>query len=277
MFAAVAVAVILWLYWSDARDVLAGRGGGARLAGAAAAVAIIGGVAGAATWKVHHQSKAIPSIQPALDPSVLSKAVKDALKSEESQTAPSTRPSIETRVIVDHRIGTLPSSLEIRSSPAKPVAAPLTSPELMKSIARMRRQSLAWKAERPCLDQKYQLERGLASLISAAATKQNVYYDTKNAKAMTTALNEWLPQARKYLEDNKAELPDTSAFELANIGDTNTGIFPRPGYKAWAIMDAKRKALEVLLKLVDERKCDDVGKAAVVDCEANEMCDVGPS
>lgn len=109
-------------------------------------------------------------------------------------------------------------------------------------------------------------------MISAAAIKQNVYYDTHNAKAMTTALAEWLPRAREYLEENKAALPDTSAFELANIGDINTGLFPRPGYKAWATLDAKRKALESIMKAVEGRQCEQLAKAAVSDCDGNDNC-----
>ena len=86
---------------------------------------------------------------------------------------------------------------------------------------------------------------------------------------MIADLAKWTPEVQKYLEENKENLPDTSVFSLANATG-NFGTFHRDGLRAWATMDAKRKALEAIQHELSARPCDKIGKAALAESEEPE-------
>jgi hypothetical protein len=155
--------------------------------------------------------------------------------------------------------------------PEKPTAGPQTQERLDEVLRRYRREGVGSTAQLQCNVEKWRLGNGLIDLIADAARAQNQYHEYKNAKQIIGDFNKWYPRAKAFLEQNKDKLPNTAIFELASE-KAGQGLFPRPGFKAWVLFDAKRQALEAIRAQLDARSCETEGKAAIAECEESGNC-----
>ena len=273
LFTAVALLVIVWLYWSEVRNAFRNRAGFTGLVLPSLAILIILGVALFATLKVQGQPTPAPGPGPALTAKDVSTLIADALKQEHPSSPPpldratTGRPETYRIVIQDPP--------PRRAPPVR--AAPRTDPSstiLEETIRDVARNGVGLKAKSACWSEQIEVSAGLYHLIVDAANAQNGYAYDKNDKKMVDGLQAWIAKVERFFLSNKTSLPDISIVHLANEEkpqSTFLGIHDS-GWRAWASMNAKRKVLEAIQADVNKRSCDSIGKAAIAECVENHSC-----
>lgn len=270
LFAVVAVLVIVWLYAAEAWDCLKSRSGYKRLLSPAISLLVICGVAVSATVIVSEQKKPTPVA--AITLADVSSAVNDALKRNNS--VPPEKVIVQPERTVDYRV--IIAEPPLQPAPQQAQRPKIASPadfedDLRKQINRIR---AGTDAQTACITRQSKLSMGLYSLIADAARMQNTYHDGRNSKKMVADLAAWIPQVEQYFAVNKDDLPDVEMFRLASQGqDARTFLgINQSGLRAWAEMDAKRHALELMAKQVSARSCEAIRTAAVAKCSEDKTC-----
>ncbi len=207
--------------------------------------------------RTDQQAPGAPALAPMASEPVVPKTAEPA--------PPRLAPVVQTIVI--HPVSEQPVK-----SPALSVPPSSDTPDTFSTmLRRIKRSTIETRATSQCRLEIAKLSGGLSGLIFRASIAQNQFYNTSSSKAMIADLAKWLPDAKDFLAQHKTEMPDTSVFDLANPTGS-FGTFHRDGTKAWAIMDAKRKALESISHQLEAKPCDKIGKAAVAECDETSNC-----
>jgi hypothetical protein len=269
-FAAVAIGVILWIYWSEIEAV--------RLKQASGRALIFPGGSVLAIFLVAALAISVPAAAPDEKPTLtlqdVERGVSSALAkvgaiSEKPEPAPTPRPMPDYRIVIEEPKTIMPNIDSSRTTSAPKAAT--QSDYLTAIVKKMERRRVEFDASLECDSARWKLDAALTELVISAANSQNQFHNYNNPKQMLGDYNLWIVKAKDFLQKNKSKLPDASVFDLAT-GQQTRSIFIGPGTRAWLSMDAKRQALESLQTQLRAIPCDKIGKAAVVECEENGNC-----
>ena len=254
ILAAGMVAVIVWLYFAEARDIAAKGTGQARLAVPAIAIAIIAGVALYSVSVVGnraHEQRALTMDD--LDNAMERLSAKQTTAKPQPQHMPIREaPPRPIRIVVEDHSERSPVSAPSvsQAAPARKMPTVVESDSLREYMAKLNRDSA-------CFKQQMEFTSGLNRLSARAVRIQNDYAYNVDDKKIVTDLGTWKTDAEAYFKKYQQQLPSFEIVRLANSTEkvsTFLGIH-NSGYRAWNELDAKRKAMDAVYQDVAQRPC----------------------
>lgn len=271
VFAVIAVVVIAWIYWTDYMSVFEGRASGVKVllpSLSGIAVIVMAGLAilGAPKPSVQKPSLTVEDIE-----RVISKAAPKDVQPQPERPVIVPRERV-TIIEVPSAPRAVQPELPIRRQPnTKPNNESLLD-ELEKRTAR---RSAGFDQYYSCLGRYQAIPSKIFDLMFQTTIIQNTYADGRKEKKMVVGLEEWSKKVDAFFKETPEVSEFGKVFYLADDGQgarTFLGIGQK-GYRAWASMDAKRKALEALAAdLSKDKTCEANRAKAVQQCLDSGAC-----
>jgi hypothetical protein len=271
ILAVVLVLLIFWLYWSDFKRAKSdGLGFSHFIAPTISSVSIVL-VAAYATCISSTESQRPSTASPSLN-------AEQVVRNEQPPTRPAETIVKERNA---HKGGiysknksypraSTAQDLDGRDNHIKDSNAGITE-ELKKIAAR----AIAGQDEyRLCMDKQINVGIGLFGLDRSGYEIQNQWAYTRDSKKFKSSYDKWNEDIKSFFRDNESYLPDYSIVELANYDEESKTFLGIGGdtSKIMGRLNAKRKVIQSIAKDKNRGDCENVRKAAVLECIEKRQC-----
>ncbi|OQW75364.1 MAG: hypothetical protein BVN32_10995 [Proteobacteria bacterium ST_bin14] len=272
VIAGLAVALILWLYWGEILSYIKGCQGFAGLwlpSASVIAILLVAIYASVGATRTPSLEQSAPALTARDLTAVLSSLNKDREVPPINTDKPQKTDTGRERVTIISGAETTgrQNTRELGNS--------LTTED--KDFAQVEKtikiKTLEAKVTNACMREMGGLLGEVAGFYGEGSGIAQNFANNRDSDQIITDFADWQKRVNEFLQQNKSKLPDYSVFELAD--DTKSPvppIFKKQGYRAYATLTAKIKALRALSQMIGSKPCDTYGKAAALECADRGNC-----